>query len=123
MSAATLREAAALIREEQAVDDEAVTCACGDSDDWFDRSICAEPCGSMHYVCTECGRIKGRCPNAEMGRVNGNRLGASWLAVAEWFDSTARYLERGKLPLSRDLHAIRTARTYLATTDPNTTSR
>lgn len=23
--------------------------------DWFDRSICSEPCGSMHTRCTDCG--------------------------------------------------------------------
>lgn len=35
------------------------------------------------------------------------------LAVADWLDSTARFILRGELPRSRDLHAIRVARAYL----------
>ncbi|SOE25645.1 hypothetical protein [Streptomyces sp. OK228] len=29
---------------------------------WFDRSVCPEPCGSMHDRCTRCGRAVGGCP-------------------------------------------------------------
>ena len=25
--------------------------------EWFDRQICPEPCGSMHYRCVDCGEI------------------------------------------------------------------
>lgn len=36
---------------------------CGGTDTWFDRSVCAEPCGSMHDRCTGCGAIVGQsCP-------------------------------------------------------------
>lgn len=30
---------------------------CEHEDTWFDRSICPEPCGSMHYVCSDCGEV------------------------------------------------------------------
>lgn len=48
---------------------------------------------------------------------------ASWgpavaLAVAEAMDSTARTIERGKLPLSRDIALIRAARAYLGESGP-----
>jgi hypothetical protein len=29
---------------------------------WFDRSLCPEPCGSMHNRCTDCGNIVDHCP-------------------------------------------------------------
>lgn len=29
---------------------------------WFDRSVCPEPCSSMHDRCTRCGRAVGGCP-------------------------------------------------------------
>lgn len=32
------------------------------ADTWFDREICFEPCGLMHYRCTECGKVDGYCP-------------------------------------------------------------
>lgn len=36
---------------------------CGRTDGyWFDRSVCAEPCGSMHDRCTNCGAVSGHCP-------------------------------------------------------------
>lgn len=28
---------------------------------WFDRTICPEPCGTMHYYCTECGAQDHPC--------------------------------------------------------------
>ncbi len=34
---------------------------CTHPNEWFDRSICPEPCGSMHYYCTDCGMRMGRC--------------------------------------------------------------
>lgn len=36
---------------------------CGQMDGyWFDRSVCAEPCSSMHDRCTNCGAVSGHCP-------------------------------------------------------------
>jgi len=36
---------------------------CGDTDTWFDRSVCPEPCGAMHTRCTGCGAVTGHpCP-------------------------------------------------------------
>lgn len=32
---------------------------CPHSETWFDRTICAEPCGSMHDRCTVCGEVVG----------------------------------------------------------------
>jgi hypothetical protein len=29
---------------------------------WFDRTVCPEPCSSMHDRCTLCGRAVGGCP-------------------------------------------------------------
>lgn len=34
---------------------------CQHDNTWFDRSICAEPCGDMHTSCTDCGYIFGGC--------------------------------------------------------------
>ncbi|MFC8490701.1 hypothetical protein ACFUJU_07825 [Streptomyces sp. NPDC057235] len=35
---------------------------CGQSDGyWFDRSVCEEPCGSMHDRCSNCGAVLGYC--------------------------------------------------------------
>lgn len=34
-----------------------------DDQAWFDRSVCAEPCGSMHYYCGQCGRLLDACAN------------------------------------------------------------
>lgn len=40
---------------------------CGSTKDtWFDRMICAEPCGSMHDRCAECGASTGHCPWEEV---------------------------------------------------------
>lgn len=37
--------------------------SCTHPDTWFDRSVCAEPCGSMHCRCTGCGVVVGQpCP-------------------------------------------------------------
>jgi hypothetical protein len=36
---------------------------CGsEADSWYDRSICAEPCGSSHNRCSDCGTAVGGCP-------------------------------------------------------------
>lgn len=42
-------------------------CACpscgGDGhDNWFDRSICPDPCDSMHTRCENCGAALDYCP-------------------------------------------------------------
>mgnify|MGYP003575045932 CR=1 FL=1 len=35
---------------------------CTHPDTWFDRTVCAEPCGTMHTICTECGEpLDGLC--------------------------------------------------------------
>lgn len=34
---------------------------CSHEDSWFDRSICADPCGMMHSYCTDCGHMMERC--------------------------------------------------------------
>lgn len=34
---------------------------CQHEDTWFDRSICPEPCGAMHTICSDCGFIFGGC--------------------------------------------------------------
>lgn len=39
-----------------------VPCGHDPEDNWFDRTLCPEPCGSMHTRCGECGRAHGRCP-------------------------------------------------------------
>jgi hypothetical protein len=52
--------------EEQAPEDEApAPChECNSTaDSWYDRSICAEPCGSSHNRCSDCGAAVGGCPN------------------------------------------------------------
>jgi hypothetical protein len=121
MSAEVLREAAALMREEHALRDDSTECRCdGETSDWFDRSICPEPCGSMHYVCNECLGIKGRCSVASRGVVNGNRLAAAWLAVADLLDAAAGRAEskvaRGGLSSavwSHEIRALAVARAYL----------
>lgn len=38
-------------------------------DAWFDRSICPEPCGNMHYVCETCCRVQDRCLILEQAAV------------------------------------------------------
>lgn len=35
--------------------------ACPHEEEWFDRSICPEPCGSMHFYCVDCGQMIGDC--------------------------------------------------------------
>lgn len=35
--------------------------SCAHTDSWFDRSICPEPCGSMHERCSHCGKALGHC--------------------------------------------------------------
>ena len=36
-------------------------CGGDTGDNWFDRSICAEPCGRMHTRCRECGFALDEC--------------------------------------------------------------
>lgn len=40
-------------------------CVADAGDNWFDRSICPEPCGSMHTRCAKCGGAYGACPFEE----------------------------------------------------------
>lgn len=50
---------------ETAGEPEAPPClSCGRKvETWFDRSVCAEPCGSMHDRCSACGVTTEPCPN------------------------------------------------------------
>jgi len=36
---------------------------CIHEDTWFDRTICPEPCGTMHTYCSDCGVHLGYCPH------------------------------------------------------------
>jgi hypothetical protein len=36
-------------------------CGGDGGDNWFDRSICAEPCGKMHTRCRGCGGALDEC--------------------------------------------------------------
>lgn len=48
--------------EQQAQQDGAETVhACVEFDAWFDRTVCADPCGSMHQRCTACGAALDGC--------------------------------------------------------------
>lgn len=38
---------------------------CPHEHDYFDRSICPEPCGAMHYRCTDCGWALDYCPHED----------------------------------------------------------
>jgi hypothetical protein len=37
-------------------------CGGDGGDNWFDRSICPEPCGMMHTRCSNCGHALDNCP-------------------------------------------------------------
>jgi len=34
---------------------------CPHDESWFDRSICPEPCGTMHDYCVKCGECVDPC--------------------------------------------------------------
>lgn len=46
--------------------------ACGGPGDrnWFDRSICQDPCGDMHTRCEACGAALDGCPHETAGAPN-----------------------------------------------------
>lgn len=120
MTAQTLRRAAAAIRDGKTVDSTPTECVCDpEPDHWFDRSICPEPCGSMHNICVDCGRVQGRCLVGESSRTNGNREALAWLAVADWFEATAEHVERRALHLQTQMGsaAVSAARAYLNDTE------
>ena len=111
-----LREAAALIRKPSNADN---GCHCEDdgetfTDHWFDRTICPEPCNTMHDICVECGRPKGGCAfAAEVGKPTPFRL-----ALADWLESTANDVEHVHTPIynltsTTVARAVAVARTYL----------
>lgn len=60
----TLGDATAMMRELEGFDRDddgsPSACACGEGE-YFDRSFCPEPCGSMHYRCEGCGRATDEC--------------------------------------------------------------
>lgn len=91
MTAHRLRTAAAKLREVPAP----FRCGCEDdgetfTDHWFDRSICPEPCGSMHDICVECGYPKGGCMVATAERQPSPRD----LATSDWLEAEAGRVER-----------------------------
>ncbi len=36
-------------------------CRCGGQANWFDRQLCADPCGRMHMRCRGCGAVLSYC--------------------------------------------------------------
>ncbi|KAB2976009.1 hypothetical protein F8R89_30855 [Streptomyces sp. SS1-1] len=38
---------------------------CTEFDTWFDRTVCAEPCGAMHTRCVNCGAALDTCPQGQ----------------------------------------------------------
>lgn len=36
-------------------------CGHNPGSNWFDRTLCPEPCGKMHTCCRECGAILDGC--------------------------------------------------------------
>lgn len=86
LKTATLRDVAAALRETRS----GQFCTCVDTDHWFDRSICPEPCGSMHDICVECERIQHGCPvEAQAGEPSEFHL-----ALADLLTVTAENLRR-----------------------------
>ncbi|WP_437071921.1 hypothetical protein [Streptomyces sp. enrichment culture] len=52
--------------EEEAPEDDEWHCAlCNSTDAYFDRSVCAEPCGGSHTRCGDCGAADGGCLNEQ----------------------------------------------------------
>lgn len=48
--------------------DEVLCRNCGHDggDTWFDRSVCAQPCSSMHDRCSNCGSSTAPCPHERL---------------------------------------------------------
>lgn len=89
-----LTRAAAKVREGNGPIDPRTACTCEDdgetfTDHWFDRTICPEPCGTMHDVCNECGFPKGGCLVAEAGKGAITQERKNWLLVADWLEAEA----------------------------------
>lgn len=79
VSAERLRQAAERLREVP----DSIGCRCAEPGDvWFDRSICPEPCGSMHDICNDCGYPLGGCLAADLAAMPS----AYDLAVAAWLE-------------------------------------
>ena len=65
-------------------------CTCEESGHWFSRSICPEPCGSMHDICVDCSLVKGGCAiEAEAGEPS-----TLDLALAAWISEQADRWDR-----------------------------
>lgn len=111
------------MREEWTPCTDPVHCDCTpEPDGWFDRSVCPEPCGSMHTICGDCGRVQGYCGVAVVGRQQSDRYGAAWLAVADslevYADEEWPYCDCGDIectygPCLAQRQALTVARTYL----------
>jgi hypothetical protein len=75
------------------VNEEKCVCGAPADDHVFDRSICPEPCGMMHYYCAQCGALSPfeTCPHEEEGKGVGARddLERIWRRVQLGKDVTA----------------------------------
>jgi hypothetical protein len=38
---------------------------CKHENTWFDRTVCEEPCGAMHTVCSDCSAVVDYCCHNE----------------------------------------------------------
>lgn len=56
------REMERLWNERNALQDRIDILTCKHQHSYFDRELCPEPCGSMHYRCDDCGKTIGGCP-------------------------------------------------------------
>jgi hypothetical protein len=73
------------------------------SDNYFDRTLCAEPCGMMHTRCLECGDPLDRCEFVERGEDFACRCAAATVSAAS---SGATSSRSGDTPPAPDaLHA------------------
>lgn len=85
MSAAQLRQAAETLR--RVSEPEVCRNRSHESDYWFDRTVCPEPCGMMHNRCNRCLRTVGQECSVEAAEAMPS---ARDLALADWLERTAR---------------------------------
>ena len=75
--------------------DDGHTCDAGH----FDRTICPEPCGTMHSYCSTCGSLQDECPNVGLALIPPQRCAPSEDELAkavtsgwvEGFDEFGKY--------------------------------
>lgn len=68
-------------------------------DNWFDRSFCPEPCGSMHTRCVPCGAALDGCPFED-------EPGQSLLSEADVLRDRLAVVERERDRLQGTLRAV-----------------